>query len=126
MTPTRIEPDDEVYRRLAPETVDFGSNLVRRNAFYTRGEPDPEISVHVKRLTGDPAELLERAGRPNFGLGVLAVSALRELGLRVEYRPTVDDPSHAVILEVSTKADCDRIASATTLVKLPESRIRLS
>ena len=76
MAIVQIEPDDDVYRRLAPDTVDRRNNLVRRNAFNPRGEPDLEISVHLRRLAGIPEELLDRAGRPDFGVGLVRVSDL--------------------------------------------------
>jgi hypothetical protein len=118
----RVVPDEDVLRRLAPDTVDLDRTCVRRNAFYTHGAPDPEISVHIQRLAGSVDALLIAASRPHFGMGSLKVSEILELGFEVESRPLPDDPSHAVILGVTSRAHCDQLAEITTIVKWPVPR----
>ena len=120
MARVSIRADDEVYRRLAPETVDRGTNTARRNAFYTGGQPDPEVSVHLRRLAGTPADVLNRAGRLHFGIGLLTVTDIRALGFILESRPLPEDESHAVILGVRSRADCDRLAEITSILKAPD------
>jgi hypothetical protein len=115
-----IRADDEVFRRLSPESVDRTTHTVRRNAFYTRGQPDPEVSVHLRRLASTPEEVLNRAGRRHFGVGLLAVAEIRALGFTLEPRPLPDDESHAVILGVKSRSDCDRLAEITSILKVPD------
>jgi hypothetical protein len=119
MDPVSLGLDDELYRRLAPDTVDRSANTVRRSAFYTTGQPDPEASVYVKRLAASVDELLEQAGRPHFGMGLLRVSDVHALGLRVEHRPLEADPSHAIIVGANTRSAFDRLAAITKIVKWP-------
>lgn len=120
MPPLTILPDDEVYRRLHVDTVDFAKGEVRRNAFYTRGEPDRNVSVQVKRVAGSPEEALARADRLDYGMGLLKVSDIRSLGFDVSPNATEDDPAHAILTGISTKVDCDKLAGKTKIVKLPK------
>ncbi|MBA2276262.1 MAG: hypothetical protein H0W06_00750 [Chloroflexia bacterium] len=104
---------------MATDTVDQVTNSVRRNAFYTNGRPDPEISVQVKRIAGSPEAALTKANKEHFGMGVLRVSDVEQLGFDVIPKPLTEDASHAIIVGVSTKSDCDRLAETTKIVKLP-------
>lgn len=114
-----IDADDELYRRLAPDTIDDEARIVRRNACYTTGRPDPEVSVHVRRLAGSIEAILAQAGRPHFGVGLIRVSELRALGFEAEHRPLIEDSSHAVVRGLQTRAHCDQLAEITRIVKWP-------
>jgi hypothetical protein len=118
----QIRPDDEVYRRLAPDAVDRATGKARRNAFYLRGEPDHEISVHTARLSPTPHELLAKAQRPHFGMAVLSVAKIRELGLDVQPQPQPGDDAHAIIVEGRRAIDrdaCDDLAEACEVIIRP-------
>ena len=119
-----IEPGDELFRRLAPDTVDFSGNMpaVRLNAFYTQGKPDPEISVHVRRIVGDGQAFLDRIGRPHFGLAVLLVADVEELGFTVESDDSVDDPAHALIKGADSRRKCEQLAQIAAIYKLPSPK----
>ncbi len=52
-------------------------------------------------------------------MGVLRVSDVEQLGFDVIPKPLTEDASHAIIVGVSTKSDCDRLAETTKIVKLP-------
>lgn len=115
-----IADEDEVYRRLAPHTVDFIRGAAKRSAFMVSNHPDGELSVDLKRLAPPPEEALQRVGRPHFGMGVLQVAEVRALGVRVEHRPVDGNAAHAVILGCTTKTHCDQLAEITTVVIMPK------
>jgi len=80
----RISPEDELYRRVAPDQIANGE--VTSAAYKVRGNPDNHISVDLARLT-DPATSLARATKPGFRLGQLAVHVPLELDFEVKHRP---------------------------------------
>jgi hypothetical protein len=70
---------------------------------------------------GTVDEVLQRAGRPHFGMARLRVGEVRELGFEVEPRPLPEDASHAVIVGIRSRTDCDRLAAACDIVKWPDA-----
>jgi hypothetical protein len=108
---------DQLYRRLAPGTIRDGR--VYRNAYYFSGEPDPQVSVDLARLT-TPEQTRSHARNPErFGVGQLPARLPIELGLTVTHAPTDDNDSHCLIAGVTTKAICQALADQTVIIINP-------
>jgi hypothetical protein len=119
--PEEIGGDDELYRRLAPGHLN-PDGTVNSAAFKVRGRPDPRISVDLARLT-TPEEVLARASRPGFGLGVLAARVPRSLGFTVRPDPLPDNLAHALIEGENDRAKCRLLARATRVLVLPQPEV---
>jgi hypothetical protein len=112
-----IAAGDRLYRRLPGDTVRNGR--VGRGAYYFQGEPDQSISVDLARLTS-AEETRRRAPRPErFGIGELLARVPIELGLTIRHDPTSENPAHCLIEGLTTKALCQTLADATTIVIMP-------
>jgi hypothetical protein len=113
-----IADDDELYRRLAPDHVN-ADGTVNSAAFKRRGQPDPQVSVDLARLTTRD-EILARAPRPGFGLGVLVARAPRALGLTVRHDPLPGNPAHSLIEGQTNRTQCRLLAEATIVLVQPQ------
>lgn len=109
-----IEDDDDLFRRIAPDFL-LPDGTITSAAFKLRGQPDPNISVDLARLTSPAASLAPVQGR-GFRLGVLKAHAPRVLGLRVDHDPQKGNPAHSLILGASTKAHSRGLALAARLL----------
>lgn len=108
---------DRLYRRLPRETIRDGK--VGRGAYYFQGEPDPSVSVDLARLTAPDATRL-RVPRPeHFGVGEIAASVPRQLGLTVRHDPTPENPAHSLIEGATTRAISQTLADHTIIVIMP-------
>lgn len=114
-----ILPGDRLFRRLHPDTVDYVKKEVKRNAFYVHGKPHDRVSVHVERVYLSPAEALAREGKSDWGMGVLIVSEVEDLGFKVEPEDSPEDPAHAVITGVLEKPHCDMLRGITDIFIWP-------
>ncbi|MDQ3412717.1 MAG: hypothetical protein M3509_11440 [Chloroflexota bacterium] len=117
---TRIERDDDLYRRILDYYYIAAENRISSAAFMGRkGKLDPEVSVYLARLS-DPKAVL-RAGTPKQRLASLKAAVPFDLGLSVRPMPEDDFPGHCVITGFSTnwKEQCARLAERCTLVDLP-------
>lgn len=110
-----IAPDDELYRRLAPDCVTQGQ--VNSNAYKKGGKPDKSISVDLARLTS-PAQSL--ASRSTFGLGILVARVPLDLGFDVRHAPIPGNDAHSLIEGENTKELCRRLAEATQIHTAPQ------
>jgi hypothetical protein len=119
MTAVEIADDDELYRRLAPDHVSQDRRSVRRNAFRVNTGYPRQISVDLKRLTNSPLDSLQT--RPTFGIGVLKVGDVRELGFTVRHDPLPDNPAHCLIEGDNSRETADRLALITTVLIQPDS-----
>lgn len=114
---TRIERDDDLYRRILHYFYVAAENRISSAAFMTRGgKLDPEVSVYLARLS-DPAAVLG-AGTPNQQLVALKAEIPLDLGLSVRLEPEDAFPGHCVITDFSSnwKEQCARLAEACKLV----------
>lgn len=88
---TRIERDDDLYRRILHYYYVAAENRISSAAFMARGgKLDPEVSVYLARLS-DPAAVL-RARAPNQELVSLKAEAPLDLGLSVHLVPEENFP----------------------------------
>ena len=79
------------------------------------GEPDPEPSVDLARLTTlDECQ----ARRPGCGIGKIEARVPLDLGFAVLHRPLPDNPAHAVLRGENTRGRCAALATET--VRAPQ------
>lgn len=109
--PVDIHDDDDLFRRLAP--VHVQGNRVTSAAFKFDSKPDPEVSVHLARLTSFEALGVQW---PERGLGRIVARDPRSLGLDVLHDPLPSDPSHSLIRGNSSRENCKRLAEMTDIV----------
>jgi hypothetical protein len=112
-----VADEDRLYRRIAPGWVKPDGTLASV-AYMRSGRPDSEVSVDLARLT-TTEQTLARAPRPGFGLGALAASLPRSLGLEVRHDPVEGNAAHAVIAGNASVENCRRLARATLLLVPP-------
>lgn len=108
-----IHDSDELYRRIAPDFVKQDGSISSA-AFKLRGRPDPSLSVDLARLT-TKQDSVDRAGRPNFRLGVLVAQIPRSYDLNVRHSPENGNSAHSLIEGNSSKKLCKELATRTRL-----------
>lgn len=110
-----IGDNDELYRRVAPVYIKQDGSISSK-AFYFKGKPDPSVSVDLGRLT-TKRESVNRARKPDFGLGVLIARNPRIHGFNVHHSPDDENEnfSHSLIQGENTKELCYRLAEFTIL-----------
>lgn len=110
-----IEDDDLLYRRIAPEFIKPNGELA--SPVYMRdGRPDDAVSVDLARFTS-PAESAARGPRATgYTLAAIRAGDLRGQGFTVRHDPQPDNPAHALIDGVRSKADIRRLLAITTIV----------
>jgi hypothetical protein len=102
--PNDIEfrPEDELYKRLAPELCKDG--LPTSGVYRLNKKPDPAPSLDLARLT-TPDKVLSKAPKQGFGLGVLTVADVWELGLTVKYEPELGNDAHCILVAGTAPID---------------------
>ena len=117
----QVDANDELYRRiLSYHAVREGDGFrISSAAFMTKSRrPDPHCSVYLARLT-IPAAVLE-GGIANQRLAGLPASKPMAMGLDVKNDDKPGDPAHCVILGLSSKQQCEELASAAYLIEMPD------
>ncbi len=92
---------------------------VNSAAYKLRKDPDPEPSVDLAKLTKGPQETLSRAPKAGFGLGVLIVRQVKELGFVVQHKPLTENFAHCVIVGENTRQKARDLAGCTRLIIKP-------
>ena len=113
----QIDPDDLLYRRLAPRNHIKPNGSVASNAYKRDGKPELEPSVDLAKVT-TPEESVARAGngKPGFRLGELRFGTLIDLGFKIRPTPTDIDPAHCVIEGNTSTNTCSLLAENTAVV----------
>ena len=92
---------------------------MNRAAFTTRGEPDPELSMHLAKLLSSAEDCLET--RPHFGVGVITVADVTNLGFVVQHDPQPDDYSHVLVIGINNTQTARALAKRTRLLIRPKT-----
>ena len=118
-----VADDDALYRWISPQyvkktgAVSSGAYMrwSRVGAKFT-GQPDPEPSVDLARLT--TPEAMQPRAAPGTRIGTLVARSVRVAGLDVVHRPDRDqnNPAHCVITGVQTADHCRLLADATRIL----------
>jgi hypothetical protein len=110
-----IDPDELLYRRLAPKSHIKPDGSIASTAYKLDGRPDFEPSVDLAKVT-TPQESLSRAGRAGFQLGELRVGSIISLGFKVRPDPIDGNPAHCIIEGNTSMNACSLLAENTRLV----------
>jgi hypothetical protein len=122
----QITAEDHLYRRLVPnghvapdgQTV-LLSAFLRKRPGEKKSEPDPELSVDLARLT-TPEATACGAGRAGFGAAEFPASVPLAMGLVVRHVPLLPDRyAHSQVEGMTSRAQCQRLADASTLIVPP-------
>lgn len=92
----QINPDDELYRRLAPSHI-RDNGTVNSAAFKLSDVYETEISVDIAKLT-DPQTSVNRAGRAGFRLAAVQSKHPVELGFRIVPDPVPGNDAHPLLM----------------------------
>jgi hypothetical protein len=112
-----INDDDLLWRRIpdVPQMIKKlpdGTHRLSSAAF--KDGLDGEVSVHLVKLTTMENAL---AGHPEKGLVEITVGLPRSLGHSVVYDPTIDDPSHTLIIPPKNQPNSKRQRDAKQMAE---------
>jgi hypothetical protein len=110
-----IDPDDLLYRRLAPKSHIKPDGSIASTAYKLDKKPEFEPSVDLAKIT-TPEESVSRAGRAGFVLGELRVGSIVSLGFQIRPAPLASNPAHCVIQGNVSMDTCSLLAENTILV----------
>jgi hypothetical protein len=117
----QISDDDLLYRRFHPASLRHDGRIAGIAYMLPKKTiPDPEISVDLASKT-TPERTLQ-AAPPIFGLAVLKVEAVRELGFTVRRASSKGNPAHCIIEGAKSKIDCSRLAEITQVYIYPPGK----
>jgi hypothetical protein len=112
-----IDDEDDLLRRIFHYHLRPDGSISPAAFMTTSKKPAPELSVHLAWLT-TPAQN-PAMGMPGQGVVDLPVRLPRAIGLSMRHDLRPGDPGQCLIIGLSSKEQCARLAAGFSLVVAP-------